>query len=145
MDCTKIRSGRTRSGLQLLGKAADTAALMTPTARSVTHSKVTRVLSAGFALILLTSLVIGLMGIRNLRLIQEDATELVEELRLTSSLIAQIQGQLNTLRAVAHHLTNAPEAADDESIRRMLDSADSKIARIVQGGLGTPEEDRRRG
>lgn len=111
-------------------------------ARKVTDRTVLRVLAAGLLLILLVSLVTGLAGVRGLLAIQDNSQELVSELRLTATLIAQIQRQIANLSAITHRLSRSHEAVDTETIQKLVDDARESISRIVRTGTDTPEEER---
>jgi len=109
--------------------------------KKTSDRKILHVLVAGFVVVLLSTVFAGLVGIRNLRSINENANRIVEELRITSNLIAQVQRQLATQSAVIHRLSKAPEAIDNEKVLEMVRDANRNIANISARGGDAFEAD----
>ena len=116
--------------------AADEMALFS---RRITDKSVLRVLVVGFVLVLFATLAAGLVGIRSLISIQDNAGTLVSELRLASNLVMQIQRQLTGVSAVTRRLSKDPEAIDAGEVRLLIDEAERNIARVSRTGQRTAE------
>jgi signal transduction histidine kinase len=108
-------------------------------ASKITETSVLRVLAAGFVMVLLPGLMAGLAGVQSLRSIQDNAADLVLELRLASNLVVQIQRQLIGLSALTHRLAKSPGAIDAEEVRALVADAEANIAGIAESGQATAE------
>ena len=107
----------------------------------VTHRYVYAVLIAGFGLVTALLLAATLVGVRNIRLVQQSATSLVREQAVTNHLIDELQTQQTSLSEVFSVLARDPESVDFVSILNQLDEADRDIDRISAEGEQTPEHD----
>ena len=107
----------------------------------VTHRNVFGVLIAGFGLVTALLLAATLVGVRNIRLVQQSATSLVREQAVTNRLIDELHTQQTSLSEVFSVLARDPESVDDVSILNQLDEADRDIDRISAEGAQTPERD----
>jgi signal transduction histidine kinase len=105
----------------------------------VTHRYVYGVLIAGFGLVTALLLAATLVGVRNIRLVQQSAASLVREQALTNHLIDELHTQQTSLSEVFSVLARDPESVDFVSILNQLDEADRDIDRISAEGARTPE------
>jgi len=109
-------------------------------ARQITHQNIFRVMTVGFALVILLLLAAAAVGIRNIRSIQENAAGLVREQAVTNRLIGELQNQQTNLTEVFSVLARDPDSVDDDGITQQLDHADTDIDRICTEGSRTPEQ-----
>jgi len=107
----------------------------------VTHRNVFGVLIAGFGLVTALLLAATLVGVQNIRLVQQSATSLVREQAVTNRLIDELHTQQTSLSEVFSVLARDPESVDDVAILDQLDQADRDIDRISAEGAQTPERD----
>jgi len=107
----------------------------------VTHRNVFAALIAGFGLVTGLLLAATLVGVRNIRLVQQSATSLVREQAVTNRLIDELHTQQTSLSEVFSVLARDPESVDDVAILDQLDQADRDIDRISAEGARTPEHD----
>ena len=107
--------------------------------RQITHQNIYRVLTAGFGLVIILLVAAALVGIRNIRLIQENAASIVREQAVTNGLIDELQHQQTSLSEVFSILARDPESVDYDHIMGQLDEADRDINRISAEGAQTPE------
>ena len=108
--------------------------------RQITHRNIFRVLTVGFALVILLLLAAAAVGIRNIRSIQDNAASLVRDQALTNRLIEELHSQESSLTAVFSILSRDPDTVDYTDIISQLDQADKDIARISEEGARTPEQ-----
>src|SRR5580658_3832297 len=108
--------------------------------RQITHRNIFRVLTAGFALVILLLLAAAGVGIRNIQSIQENATGLVREQQVTNRLIVELQSQQTSLSEVFSVLARDPDSVDYDGITQQLAQADKDIDRICGEGARTPEQ-----
>src|ERR1700733_12571623 len=118
--------------------ARDTENAMLP--RQITHQNIFRVLTVGFALMILLLLAAAAVGIRNIRSIQENAAGLVREQEVTNRLIGELQTQQTNLTEVFSVLARDPDSVDYDGIMEQLSQADKDIDRICTEGARTPEQ-----
>ena len=107
--------------------------------RPITHRNVFRVLTAGFALVMLLLLGASVVGVRNIQSIQRSARGLLREQSVTNGLIDELQRQQTSLSEVFSILARDPDSIDSEAIVAQLDAADRDIERITQAGARTAE------
>jgi signal transduction histidine kinase len=105
----------------------------------ITHSKVFRVLIAGFGLVILLLLAAALVGIRGIRSVQQNTASLIREQSLTNRLIGDLRKQQTSLSEVFSILARDPDSLDDEGMLSQLQEADRDIDRISAEGAQTPE------
>lgn len=109
--------------------------------RPITHQNIYRILIAGFGLVIVLLLAAALVGLRNIRSIQENASSLVREQAVTNGLIDELQQQQKSLTEVFSILARDPDSVDYDHIMSQLAEADRDIARISQEGSATAERD----
>ena len=109
--------------------------------RKITYRTVLRVLIAGFVLVMLAAVTAGYVGVRSLGSIQENAGQLLTEVRLASSLVVQIQRQLTGLSAVTYRLSEDPDAINDAEVRVLIDDAERNVTQLVESGEQTGDEE----
>jgi len=107
--------------------------------RQITHQNIFRVLTVGFALVILLLLAAAAVGIRNIQSIQENAAGLVREQAVTNRLIGELHSQQTALTEVFSVLARDPDSVDYDGIMQELAQADKDIERIATEGAGTPE------
>jgi signal transduction histidine kinase len=107
--------------------------------RQITHQNIFRVLTVGFALVILLLLAAAAVGIRNIRSIQENATGLVRDQEVTNRLIGELHSQETSLAEVFSVLARDPDSVDYDGIMQQLSQADQDIDRICTEGARTPE------
>jgi signal transduction histidine kinase len=107
--------------------------------RPITHQNIFRVLTAGFALVILLLAGATVVGVRNIQSIQENAASLVREQGLTSRLIDELRSQQTNLSEVFSVLARDPDSVDYDGIIEQLAEADKDIERIAAEGTHTPE------
>ena len=105
----------------------------------ITQRNIIRVLLAGFALVILLLVAASVVGVRNIRLIQQNAAELVREQALSNRLIGDLQHQERSVSEVFSVLARDPESVDYQGIMSQLEEADREITRISTEGASTPE------
>ena len=111
--------------------ARDTENAMLP--RQITHQNIFRVLTIGFALVILLLLAAAMVGIRNIQLIQENAASLVRDQGLTNRLIDELHSQQTSLSEVFSVLARDPDSVDFDGIAAQLDTPSSKFAKAIVG------------
>ncbi len=105
----------------------------------ITHKNIHRVLTAGFALVILLFLGAAVVGVANIRSIQSSAASLVREQAVTNRLIDGLHQQQTALSEVFSILARDPDSVDYDHIMAPLDAADRDIERITAEGAQTPE------
>ena len=110
------------------------------TSGEITPGSISRVLIAGFSLVIVLLLTAGFIGIRNIQSIKENAASLVNEQRVTTRLIGEIQQEQSTLSAVFYKLARGPDTLDYEQILVQLAMIDEDMDRIASEAKGTPQE-----
>src|SRR5580658_3265625 len=108
--------------------------------RQITHQNIFRVLTIGFALVILLLLAAAAVGIRNIRSIQENADGLVRDQQVTNGLIGEVHSQQTALSEVFSVLARDPDSVDYDGITQQLAQADKDIDRICTEGARTPEQ-----
>ena len=108
--------------------------------RQITHRNIFRVLTVGFALVILLLLGAAAVGIRNIRSIQENAAGMVHDQEVTNRLIGELQSQQTNLSEVFSVLARDPDSVDYDGIMEQLGQADKDIDRICGEGARTPEQ-----
>jgi hypothetical protein len=103
--------------------------------RQITSHNILRVLAAGFSLVILLLVVAGVIGIGNLRPIEENAASLVNEQNVTTSLVDEIQREQGNLNAVFYTLDRELDQIDRDQIQKQLDASDQEMDRTRRGGL----------
>jgi signal transduction histidine kinase len=109
--------------------------------RPITHANIFQVLTAGFGLVILLLLAAALVGVRNIRSIQENAANIVAEQTVTNRLIAELQEQQTSLTNVFSLLARDPDSVDYDEVMSQLEKADRDINRISAEGVQTAERD----
>jgi signal transduction histidine kinase len=109
--------------------------------RQITRQNIYRILIAGFALVILLLLAAALVGLRNIQLIQANASRMVDEQSVTNRLIDELQQQQRTLSEVFSILARDPDSVDYDHIMGQLDEADRDINRISSMGRATADQD----
>ncbi len=110
------------------------------TENEITPGSISRVLIAGFSLVIVLLLTAGFIGIRNIQSIKENAASLVQEQRVTTRLIGEIQQEQSTLSALFYKLARGPDTPDYEQILVQLAMIDEDMDRIAGEAKGTPQE-----
>jgi signal transduction histidine kinase len=108
--------------------------------RQITHRNIFRVLTVGFALVILLLLAAAAVGIRNIRSIQENAAGMVHDQEVTNRLIGELQSQQTNLSEVFSVLARDPDSVDYDGIMEQLGQADKDIDRICGEGARTHEQ-----
>lgn len=108
--------------------------------RQITHQNIFRVMTLGFALVILLLLAAAAVGIRNIQSIQQNAAGLVRDQEVTNRLIGELHSQQMALSEVFSVLARDPDSVDYEGIMAQLDQADKDIDRICTEGARTPEQ-----
>jgi signal transduction histidine kinase len=98
------------------------------------------VLLAGFFLVMLLLVAVGVVSVLCIRSIQKGVAELVEEEQVTASLIDDIQRGQAALNAVFFKLSRDPEYIDREKVLSELAASDKRLAEIGDWLADTPEE-----
>src|SRR6266511_1673711 len=109
--------------------------------RQITHRRIVQVLVAGFTLVIALLLAAGFVGVRNIRSIQQSATSMAREQRVTNRLIDGIERQQISLSEVFSVLARDPDSVDSDKILSQLDETDRNIAAIAEEGAHTPERE----
>jgi len=109
--------------------------------RQITHRNIFRVLIAGFSLVILLLVAAAVVGVRNIRAIQQNAASLVREQSVANRLVDELQNQQTNLSEVYSVLARDPESVDYDRIMSQLDAADRDIDRISAEGAQTAERD----
>ena len=109
--------------------------------RRITHQNIFRVLIAGFSLVILLLVAAAVVGVRNIRAIQQNAASLIREQSVTNRLVDELRSQQTNLSEVYSVLARDPDSVDYDSIMSQLDAADRDIDRISAEGAQTAERD----
>jgi signal transduction histidine kinase len=109
--------------------------------RPITSRNIFRVLIAGFALVILLLVAAAIVGLRNIQIVQTEASNLLKEQAVTNRLIDELHSQQTSLREVFSVLARDPESVDSAHILSQIDEADRDIGRISAEGASTPEID----
>jgi signal transduction histidine kinase len=109
--------------------------------RPITHRNIFLVLIAGFGLVIVFLLAAAVVGIRNIRSIQENAADIVREQTVTNRLIGELQHQQTSLSEVFSVLARDPDSVNYDQIMSQLEGADRDINRISSEGAGTAERE----
>jgi len=80
--------------------------------RQITHGNIFRVLIAGFSLVILLLVAAAVVGVRNIRAIQQNAASLVREQSVANRLVDELQNQQTNLSEVYSVLARDPESVD---------------------------------
>lgn len=107
--------------------------------RPITHQNIFRVLSTGFAVVIVFLLAAALVGVRNIRSIQENAASMVREQSVANRLIGELQQQQTSLSEVFSILARDPDSVDYDHIMGQLREADTDLDRITAEGAKTAE------
>src|ERR1035438_8448404 len=107
--------------------------------RQITHQNIFRVMTIGFALVILLLLAAAAVGIRNIQSIQQNAAGLVRDQEVTNRLIGQLHSQQTSLTEVFSVLARDPDSVDYDGIMEQLGQAGKDIERITAEGARTPE------
>jgi len=107
----------------------------------ITHSKISRLLAAGFACVIVLLLAGAFIGVRNIRSIRNNAASLVREQALANRLIDELKRHQTSLTEVFSVLARDPDSVDFDRIMSQLDEADRNLSRIAAEGARTPERD----
>jgi len=107
--------------------------------RPITHQNIFRVLTAGFALVMLLLLAAAVVGVRSVQSIQQNARGMLREQSVTNGLIDELRRQQTSLSEVFSILARDPDSIDSAAIVSQLDAADRDIERISQAGARTAE------
>jgi signal transduction histidine kinase len=108
--------------------------------RQITHQNIVRVLTVGFAMVILLMLAAAAVGIRNIRSIQENAAGMVRDQEVTNRLIGEVHSQQTALSEVFSVLARDPDSIDYDGITQQLAQADKDIDRICTEAAHTPEQ-----
>ena len=108
--------------------------------RQITHQNIFRVMTVGFALVILLLLAAAAVGIRNIQSIQQNAAGLVRDQEVTNRLIGELHSQQTALTEVFSVLARDPDSVDYDGIMQQLGQADKDIDRICTEGARTPEQ-----
>ncbi len=109
--------------------------------RQITQQNILRVLLAGFTLVILLLLAAAIVGVYNIKSIQQNAANLVSEQAVTNGLIDELHRQQTSLSDVFSSMARDPDSLDYMQILSQLDAADRDIDRICAEGAKTPERD----
>ena len=107
--------------------------------RHITHQSIFRILIAGFSLVILLLAAAAIVGVRNIRSVQESAASLIREQSVTNRLIDELHSQQTSLSEVFAILARDPDSVDDQHIMRQLDEAGRDIDRISEEGSATSD------
>jgi len=106
----------------------------------ITDKSILRVLSTGFALVIVLLIASGYIGVYNAQKIRDSAENLAGEQVVTNRLIDEIHREQGALNAVFTNLNQQPDSVDRDDILSQLNEADRMIEQIVEAGSGTKDE-----
>jgi signal transduction histidine kinase len=109
--------------------------------KPITHRNIFRVLTAGFALVVILLLAAALVAVRNIHAIRQSAAGLIGEQEVARRLIGELHGQQTSLAEVFSILARDPDSVDAGAILQQLDTADADTARIAAEGARTADRD----
>src|SRR5258708_6481674 len=109
--------------------------------KQITRQRISRLLIAGFGLVILLLATAAIVGIRNIEHIQAISQQLLREQSVSRRLIDELQSQQTNLTEVFSVLARDPDSVDYSHIMAQLDEADRDIDRIAAEGEQTPERD----
>ena len=107
----------------------------------ITHKNILRVLLGGFGLVILLLFSASIVGVTNIRSIQENAADIIREQAVSNRLIGELQHQQTSLSEVFSILAGDPDSVDYNHIMGQLEEADRDMNRISAEGASTPERD----
>jgi signal transduction histidine kinase len=110
-----------------------------PRPHEITPRNIFAVLLAGFSLVILLLLAAGLVGVGNIKSIQQNAASLVRDQNVTNRLIDELHAQQTSLYDVFSILARDPDSVDYGHIMSQLDQAERDIDRISSEGERTPQ------
>jgi signal transduction histidine kinase len=99
----------------------------------ITQGSITRVLVAGFTLVIVLLGIGGGIALKNVFRIQQTAIKLVSRLKSTRGLIENLQDEQQALSRIFYTLTGDPDTADAATIKIRLDQALKQIHEIESG------------
>lgn len=105
----------------------------------ITRSSIVRLLTAGFALVLILLITAGTIGIRSIQAVKKNADNLVREQQVANRLIDEVQHQQVSLSEIFSLLARDPDSIDASRIVAQLDETDQNIHHIVTEGMNTSE------
>ncbi|MEP7351752.1 MAG: MCP four helix bundle domain-containing protein, partial [Acidobacteriota bacterium] len=110
-----------------------------PIPAQMTERTVLRALIAGFSLVVILLGLAGFVAVRGSRKIEDDTAKVVDEQRLMEKLLNDVHAEQNTLAAVMHQLSHAPDSTNRDELLQNLANADRELERIAQSASTTPE------
>ncbi len=108
--------------------------------KEITQNSITRVLTAGFTLVILLLSVGGSAAFHNVISIRENAATLVREEHTTRQLIESLQDEQKTLSAIFYSLTGDPDTADPARISQSLDRTENNLQTLEKQAQPTPAQ-----
>lgn len=107
----------------------------------VTPRAVVRIAAAGFALVILLLAVACGLALFGTRTIEDDASQLVREHRLTARLIQEVQAEQNVLNTVLAEMLSGRQRTQlqRQRLARLLAGATSSIEKTISDAKGVPD------
>jgi len=109
--------------------------------QQVTHRSIFCILMVGFGLVILLLAAAAIVGVRNIRSVQESAANLIREQSVTNGLIDELTSQQTSLSEVFAILARDPDTVDSEHIMQQLDEAGRDIGHISEEGAATADRE----
>lgn len=102
-------------------------------ATSITNRSLLRILSAGFALVILLLLSAGVISLRRAEEMHESAARLVSEQHFASGMLQQLQLEQSTMPDVIYRLLRRPRLSNESAILARLDQLDATLKQLQEG------------
>ncbi|MCC7340635.1 MAG: hypothetical protein IT170_06080 [Bryobacterales bacterium] len=93
----------------------------------ITNQNLLRILTVGFALVILVLLAAGVIGLRNAQDMHQSAARLTSEQRITAGLLQQLELEQSTMSDVIFRLLRRPGLSDEGAILGRLDQLDATL------------------
>ncbi len=114
--------------------------LVSALARPVTQKAIVRVVLAGFTLVILTLLVAGLLGVRNIGSIRSTTAEILEEQVRNQDILDAILREQRTINAIFAGFAKQPEQINHEQLLAQLEASDRDIENIATDAADEPSQ-----
>ncbi|MBI5282710.1 MAG: hypothetical protein HY858_13580 [Candidatus Solibacter usitatus] len=109
-------------------------------ARPVTQKAITRVVLAGFSLVILSMLAAGLLGVRSISNIRATTGELLEEQVRIQDLLDAVLREQRAINAIFAGFAQTPDKIDREQLLSQLEASDRDIEKIAADAADEPAQ-----
>ena len=110
-----------------------------PIPHEITPGSITRVLAAGFSLVIIVLLIGGSFEFRSITSIQKNAATLVSQEHVARMLIESLQDEQKTLSQIFYTLTGDPDTANPTMISQRLNQVQKKMEAMEKEAVSLKE------